>query len=441
MNYEQELDLHSEEVQEILGTPPKWIVRWGTTLSILLFVVLGWLAWHFKYPEKVEAPITITSSIPPTDVIAQASGYIDELLIDDKDTVQQGDLLGIIRSTTNYEDVMQLEQYLDNFNSEDESANFLEAKPLRGLSLGQNLQRSYSDFIQSYEEYALRTEGSIGRSSESRYRSEIQKIQRSILIEEQRRNETLNRIRNLNVILDDKQDKYVRKQIQLSELEKTSEQIEDVRRKLDAYDVSINDKELEIERIKSKISSSVQQRRESNLSSYIGLNQSVEQLKSQIDAWKQDYVLDAPYSGIVTYFGSNTSVNKYITTGSTIMSILPLDTLMQSGENEIVGRVDLPIEGSGKIKKGQKVKIRLDSYPAHEYGIVEGVVIQKSILPRNGIYAIDVHLPNKLETKFSKEIQFEQQMSGAATIITQDKRFAERIFEKFFEIFNLERES
>jgi len=441
MNYEQELDLHSEEVQEILGTPPKWIVRWGTTLSVILFLVFGWLAWHFKYPEKVEAPIIITSSIPPTDVIAQASGYISELLIDDKDTVQRGDLLGIIKSTTNYEDVIQLEQYLDNFDSQDENTNYLEIKPPKRLSLGEGLQRSYSSFIQAYEEYALRTEGSAGRSSESRYRSEIQKIQRSIVIEEQRKEETRRRIRNLNIILEEKQDKYLRKDIALSELEKTSEQIEDVRRKLDAYDVSINEKELEIERIKSRISSSVQQRRESNFSSFIALNQNVEQLQSQIDAWKQNYVLSAPYSGIVTFSGARTAVNKYVTNGENVMAILPMDTLMQSGKNEIVGRVAMPIEGSGKVKKGQKVKVKLDSYPAHEYGIVEGVVVQKSVLPRNGIYTIDIQFPNDLRTKFSDDIKFEQQMTGAATIITQEKRFAERIFEKFFEVFNLERES
>ncbi|MEL6943426.1 MAG: HlyD family efflux transporter periplasmic adaptor subunit, partial [Bacteroidota bacterium] len=426
---------------EILGTPPKWIIRWGTTMSILIFIVLAWLAWHFKYPEKVNAPITITSSIPPTDVIAQASGYISELLIDDKDTVQRGDLLGIIKSTTNYEDVIKLEQYLDNFNTQDDNANYLDIKPPKRLSLGQGLQRSYSNFIKAYEEYALRTEGSAGRSNESRYRSEIQKIQRSIVIEEQRREETRRRIRNLNIILEEKQNKYLRKDIPLSELEKTSEQIEDVRRKLDAYDVSINDKELEIERIKSRISSSVQQRRESNLSSFVALNQSVEQVQSQIDAWKQDYVLSAPYTGIVTFFGAETAVNKYVTNGENIMAILPMDTLMRSGKNEIVGRAAMPIERSGKVKKGQIVKVKMDSYPAHEYGIVEGVVLQKSVLPRDGIYTIDVQFPNGLKTKFSDEIKFEQEMTGNATIITQDKRFAERIFEKFFEVFNLERES
>ncbi|MEM8525234.1 MAG: HlyD family efflux transporter periplasmic adaptor subunit [Bacteroidota bacterium] len=441
MNYEQELDLHSEEVQEILGTPPKWIVRWGTTLSILLFIVLGWLAWHFKYPEKVNAPVTITSSIPPTDVIAQASGYLSELLIDNKDTVQRGDLLGIIKSTTNYEDVIQLEEYLTNFDTQDENANYLDAKPPKKLSLGQGLQRSYSNFVKAYEEYVLRTAGSAGRSNESRYRSEISKIQRSIVIEEQRKEKTRRRIRDLSIILDEKQDKYARGEIFLSELEKTSEQLEDVRRKLESYDVSINDKEVEIERIKSRISSSVQQRRESNLSSFIGLNQSVEQLQSQIDTWKQDYLLTAPYTGIVTFFGAETTVNKYITSGENLMAILPMDTLMRSGKNEIIGRVAMPIERSGKVKKGQKVKIKLDSYPAHEFGIVEGVVVQKAALPRNGIYTISIHFPNGLKTKFSEDIQFEQEMTGDATIITQDKRFAARIFEKFFEVFNIERES
>ena len=57
MENENNLDLRSEEVMEILGTPPGWLLRFGTLLFFLLLVLLSWLSYWIEYPDVVENEI------------------------------------------------------------------------------------------------------------------------------------------------------------------------------------------------------------------------------------------------------------------------------------------------------------------------------------------------------------------------------------------------
>lgn len=56
-----EIELRSEDVQEVLGQTPSWILRRGIfMLTIFVFVLLAG-SWFFKYPQVVNATITLTS--------------------------------------------------------------------------------------------------------------------------------------------------------------------------------------------------------------------------------------------------------------------------------------------------------------------------------------------------------------------------------------------
>ena len=108
------------------------------------------------------------------------------------------------------------------------------------------------------------------------------------------------------------------------------------------------------------------------------------------------------------------------------MAIVPF----QEG-NQFLGEVMLPVTGSGKVERGQRVIIKFDSYPFQEFGFVEGLVESKALLPQNNTYFVKVSLPNGLKTSFDQELTFRQQMMGKAEIITADKRFIERAMQWF----------
>lgn len=84
------IELRSEEVQEVMGRIPPWILRKGIT--VLFFIVLVLLAgsWFFKYPDVIQAEITVTSLEPPASVIARSSGKIDEIYAGNNREVSRG---------------------------------------------------------------------------------------------------------------------------------------------------------------------------------------------------------------------------------------------------------------------------------------------------------------------------------------------------------------
>mgnify|MGYP002610942662 CR=1 FL=1 len=59
-----------EEADEIIGTMPSWIVRWGITLIFVLLALLFLGCYFIRYPQTVTGTITLTTVPPPVDVTA-----------------------------------------------------------------------------------------------------------------------------------------------------------------------------------------------------------------------------------------------------------------------------------------------------------------------------------------------------------------------------------
>ncbi len=58
-----EIELHSKEVQDLMGRMPSWLIRNGTVMVILLLMVLVAGSWVFKYPDVITAPVVV-SAVP-----------------------------------------------------------------------------------------------------------------------------------------------------------------------------------------------------------------------------------------------------------------------------------------------------------------------------------------------------------------------------------------
>ena len=108
----EDIEIRSEEVQEILGTPPSWMVRWGSLTAFALFVVLMWLSFLVKYPDVVEADIRLVSKDPPVRITASNANRIDEVVIKNNTQVDSGQALIAFRSTANFRHVLTLEDYI-----------------------------------------------------------------------------------------------------------------------------------------------------------------------------------------------------------------------------------------------------------------------------------------------------------------------------------------
>jgi hypothetical protein len=54
------------------------------------------------------------------------------------------------------------------------------------------------------------------------------------------------------------------------------------------------------------------------------------------------------------------------------------------------------------------------------------------LVPKDDLYAIRITMPDSLVTSYRKPIVFQQQLQGSAQIITENKRFLQRIWEQIF---------
>ncbi|MEL6864563.1 MAG: hypothetical protein AAFP19_09095, partial [Bacteroidota bacterium] len=80
----------TDEIQDILGHPPGWMLRWGISLVMLVVLIGLVIAWLIKYPDIIEAPVRLTSQHPPIEVVSQQSGKLQRLLVVDQEMVEQG---------------------------------------------------------------------------------------------------------------------------------------------------------------------------------------------------------------------------------------------------------------------------------------------------------------------------------------------------------------
>ena len=105
---ERAIEIRSEEVDEILGRQPSWILRRG--IVVLGFIVMALLtaSWFFRYPDIITAPIIITSINPPSSVVARTSGKIMSFLVKDQQKVRTGDYLAILENTADTGSIRQL---------------------------------------------------------------------------------------------------------------------------------------------------------------------------------------------------------------------------------------------------------------------------------------------------------------------------------------------
>ena len=91
------------------------------------------------------------------------------------------------------------------------------------------------------------------------------------------------------------------------------------------------------------------------------------------------------------------------------------------------GKALLPVQGSGKVKVGQRVNVRLTNFPDQEFGYLIGRVESISNIPTpEGFYVLEIIFPSGLTTNYDRQLPLTRQMAGSAEIITDDLRLIER---------------
>ncbi len=414
----------SEDVQEILGTPPKWPIMWGTTVVFFIMLILLTICWIIQYPDELQADIILTTATPPHAVVAKSSGKIS-LIVNENERVKRNDIVCVLDNAARYHDVLSLSEKLDS--AQNRLSSITPSQFSDQFQVGE-VQQEYNDFIAAVNRN-LFFEANI--PIEKEIASIKDQIRRNLqLLQKQEKQKVIYKKQLQLVQLDYDRDKKLFEQSVISaksfeDKEQTvltaSVNFETAEFNLTATQIKLAELEKDLQR------ASIQNSREtSNLD--LSVRESYQKLKSAIATWEQKYVLRSPIDGTVSFF-NYWSKNQFVKVGDEVMTIVP------EGQQIVIGKVRMPIQNSGKAKIGQRVNIQLENYPYEEYGMVIGRVRNISLVPKENLYAIDVELPATLTTTYNKELEFRYELQGHAEIITEDLRLLERMFYQIRKIF------
>lgn len=414
-------DTENDALQELLGKMPGWTASWGSTVVFLLLILLVSGSWVIHYPEIIRSRLVIITKNPPSAVIAKKDGRLEKIFVQNKQRVKKGDYLALIENPADFNDVIKLRTLLDSIKDivlYPDSVQFVDFQ--ENLTLGE-LQYPFSAFLKAY--HSFRSFNQLNYSQRLTLSLNLQIMDYNSQITQQGKKISL-----LQDELRLAQSQKERNKILFDKGIISKSAYEKFESAVTEKQIAIEEAQSQINNLRLRISELEQRKLDLDISGKENKNQyftelitAYQNLTGEIDKWMMNYVLTAPVDGTIT-FTTYWHENQNVASGKAVFNIVP------EGKEELMGKLVIPMKGAGKVKQGQTVNVKFDSYPFTEYGIVRGKIDNISLVPEESVYIAEVHFPQGLKTTFKKELPLKQEMTGMAEIITEDLSLFERLF-------------
>lgn len=411
-------ELRNTQVDEILNQPPSWLVSWGVSVFFFVLIILFGVTWFVEYPDLVGAKLKVISDNAPKSVNAKMEGRLTKLMIKEGDLVQTGEHLAYLESTASIDEVLRLENSINQLIQLSAANNFEGIHhtniPLF-FSLGE-LQKPY----QTFQEALVRSQSSMANGSYLKKKGAVNRdIHTLTNIQQNTRAQLELQEKDLQMAYEEAQSQqrlsdkgFVSKQdarnAQSRYLSK-KQAFEQAKGALDNNSMSQNQKQQELIELDKNI---IEQKN--------NLTQSINSLKSDIEAWKQRYIAVAPIAGKVNFL-TNLQENQMIKAGQELLYVLPEGTGYH-------GEMLLGQYNFGKVRKDQEVIVKFQSYPFQEFGTVKGQVSYISDIPQDTVYLVRVDFPHGLVTSANKKLPFKNGMTASGEVITENLKLIEKLF-------------
>jgi len=419
----------SPEIIDIIERMPTSFGRRVAFAVIIFSIIVLIFSWIVKYPDTVMGAIKISSGTPPVKLVANTTGNISLLMPNVITKVVKDDYIAIIHNSAIVEDVIRVKAMLSAFDPNDVDFSYTAETFPNKVSLGE-LNLKYYTFLSALKNISDYNHDNI-------FERQRVGIVDAISGMEIMRDETKNALDIISQKLEISRkwnDKYIslnknRVATYEYEIDRTHNELLAMQQEETSMRMELAKLHMQIYDNRNRLAQLGVEQHEKERQLHLDILTSYHDLCDNIKAWEQQYVLKAPFEGMLEYAKFITD-NQYVQAGEELFCVIPR-------ESEMTGQVILPSIGAGKIKVGNKATIRLDDYPYMEYGAVEGIVKTISIVPQTQLteqnkintYMITVDLPEKLRTNYGQELQFKPNMAGTADIIVNDRRLIERLFD------------
>lgn len=417
-----EIVLHTEEVSQILGVPPHWLVRRGAVVMLGIVALMIALTFVVHYPDVVTADVVVTMPTPPAKVVAEASGHLSGLAVRQDQMVDRGAVLARIQSATDPEAVTRLAAMLAIWSAESRPSD-RELAELGASRLGE-LAGSFAAAVRATETHAYRmSTRSVDR--------QVQGISAQYVTLQGK----TSRLQSQRSLLQQQADIARRTLAQYKKLAergyaaatRVNEQEQallEAQRAIEMNSVELADVRLEREKTSQTIAEMTLREQQERQDLRFALEQALKVLRSRVSLWEQRYVLRAPIAGRIS-LSRYWSDSQFIRSGDEVMAIIPAQA------QKPLGRALLAGLRAGSVQVGQRAQIRLENYPAEQFGMLVGRVSAISPVPVGGQYAVELSLPPDMTTTLGKTLRYQQEMRGQADITVEDLRIIDRIMSQF----------
>ena len=401
------------------------MLRNGTKLTFGFFVILLIFASNFPFNEVIQGEVIVTSKNPPVHIKAKTEGKILAMNFQPGDLVLKGDILGELENDSNTEDILNLKANLDTVFNIQTLKVLSEIYPSQ-LILGNDLQLYYNAFLSNYNQLIL----DASLNDQSIYDHQLkQELLNQLHAIDSKKDELSIANRNLEVTGANYkrfQGLYKKGVVSQVDLENVEKDFLMEQRQFHFLNQQYNQLILENKGIQSRLylANNSSLKTKSNLEVDLLLSQ--QNLINAIQKWEDTYLLKSPIDGRLSYFevwGEYQNVDK----GESVYSVVP------QIQQDLIGKCIIPIRNAGKLKKGQKVNLKLENYPYHEWGMLRAKVGSISEVPKGGNnpgYVVYLVVED-LKTSYGKELEFYQELNGTAEILLKEVTLIERIFYQF----------
>lgn len=418
MAKKQNIEIHNEEVREIMKEIPGSIIRWGLAIIFLIFVSIIIGSYFFQFKEIVSAPLIITTTNPPAPIISKATGRITHWFVSDGQTIKMGDNIALIKNSTSLEDFHRAESIvcqLDSIDIQDSLETvFLPEK----LELGE-LQDMYNQLYNNWNNYRDYLENNF-------LPQKIELLRQQTLRQEQQYQLSLDQKRMMEMELEITKNGLKRYESMLDKGGVSEAQLEEARARViqaergySSFLVSLKSTEISLIGQKRSLLDFQEQHHKELEQFELSILDNIKTLKNLFKNWRDNYLLSSPITGTVTLttFWSENHVAK---TGERLATVVP------SGSSVIICRAIVPSSGIGKVEIGQKVNIKLSGYPYMEHGMLSGEVTSISLVPEKEGYFVEIRLNEGMMSSYSEQLKLVQEMDGTADIIADEMRMIYR---------------
>jgi multidrug efflux pump subunit AcrA (membrane-fusion protein) len=423
--------IDQNQINDLIGKPPSWILRSGISLIALFSLVIIILSHFISYPDKVSADGVMTAGDPPILHHSMSNGVLDTLFYADGQIVSKQTPIAYIQNPANREDVSFLRIVLKDLDSLVFTATIqIEALP-GSLNLG-SLQADYARLTLLYQEYGQACANEVPAIQFNAINQEINYLNQLKSVYHKDRELQHQEFELAQLDHQRQHSLWQAGVISTLDYERAKSALIHSEKIYNNTQQSIIQNSQRVNQLQQDLNRIQEERWQLLLGFQHRIREQLQHLLALIVLWEQQYYIYAQADGLLNWY-PEVAQGRFIRSGD------PLFTIVQSHQVEKFVRIYVPTQEMRSIATGTRSILKFHAYPYKQWGVVESRIRHISAVPIKDndnrlLYEVQIALPDSMVTTYGLKILYKAQDGVWADLITEDRSILTRIFDHFLNL-------